>query len=98
MTKSILSAREVKAALAELSGWKAKGGALTKTFVFGSFREAFSFMTRVAFEAEALDHHPDWSNGYDKVHVSLTTHSLGNKITAKDVELAKRIQKLSWVG
>jgi len=98
MTKTVLTAKSVKAALAELPGWKVKDHALVKVFTFGSFREAFGFMTRVAFEAEALDHHPDWSNGYDKVTIRLSTHSLGNKITEKDAELARRIQRISWVG
>ncbi len=98
MTKMVLTADKVKAALTELPGWKVEDNALSKVFVFGSFREAFGFMTRVAFEAEALDHHPDWSNGYDKVTIRLTSHSLGDKITEKDAELARRIQRISWVG
>jgi 4a-hydroxytetrahydrobiopterin dehydratase len=98
MNKTVLSAEDIQAALGDLPGWKSEEGALTKAFVFGSFREAFGFMTRVAFEAEGLDHHPDWSNGYDTVRIRLSTHSVGNKITAKDVELARRIQRISWVG
>lgn len=98
MSKTVLTADEVGTALSKLPGWNIEGHALAKTFIFGSFREAFGFMTRVAFEAEALDHHPDWSNGYDKVTIRLSTHSVGNKITAKDAELAQRIQRISWVG
>ena len=64
----------------------------------GSFREAMSFMVRAAFEAEALNHHPEWTNVYDRVVVRLNTHDAGGKVTAKDVELAKRIQEISWVG
>ena len=98
MNKTVLSTDEVQGALQDLPGWSLDKGALAKTFVFGSFREAFGFMTRVAFEGEGLDHHPDWSNGYDTVRIRLSTHSAGNKVTAKDVELARRIQHISWVG
>jgi len=93
-----LTPAEIQAALADLPGWSHAGDALEKTFTFGSFREAFSFMTRVAFEAEALDHHPDWSNVYRRVTVRLNTHDAGDRVTARDVELARRIQAISWVG
>lgn len=98
MNKTVLTPEEMQTALRDLPGWTTVRDGLEKTFTFGSFREAFGFMTRVAFEAEGLDHHPDWSNGYDTVRIRLTTHSVGDKITAKDVELAKRIQRISWVG
>lgn len=93
-----LTAEEIQEALGTLAGWSRAGDALAKTFRFGSFREAFSFMTRVAFEAEALDHHPEWTNVYDRVSVRLSTHDAGGKITARDVELARKIQQISWVG
>ena len=93
-----LTAAEIKAALATLPGWADERDALAKSFKFGSFREAMSFMVRVSFEAEAMDHHPDWSNVYNRVAIRLNTHDAGGKITAKDVELAQRIQKISWVG
>lgn len=69
-----------------------------KTFVFGSFREALSFMVRVGFEAEALNHHPEWSNVYNRVVIRLTTHDAGNKVTTSDLELVRRIEGISWVG
>lgn len=93
-----LTPAEITNALPLLLGWKAEGDALTKTFQFGSFREALSFMLRIGFEAEELNHHPDWTNVYNRVVIRLNTHDAGNKITAKDVELATRIQKISWVG
>jgi 4a-hydroxytetrahydrobiopterin dehydratase len=93
-----LTKPEIKAALAGLPGWALSADALAKDFKFGSFREAFSFMTRVAFEAEALDHHPDWTNVYNRVAVRLNTHDAGGKVTAKDVALARKIQGISWVG
>jgi len=93
-----LAPAEITAALATLPGWTCEAEALAKTFKFGSFREAMSFMVRAAFEAEAMDHHPDWTNVYNRVAIRLNTHDAGGKVTAKDVELAKKIQAISWVG
>ncbi len=93
-----LTADEIAKVLPALAGWTSQRDALTKTFKFGSFREAMSFMTRVAFEAEELNHHPEWTNVYNRVEVRLATHDAGHKVTAKDVELATRMQKISWVG
>ncbi len=93
-----LSGGEIQQALGGLGGWSFHDDALAKTFKFGSFKEAMAFMVRVAFEAESLNHHPEWSNVYSKVEIRLTTHDAGDKVTAKDVELANRIQKISWVG
>ena len=93
-----LSAAKISAACGKLPGWSRDGDALVKNFKFGSFREALSFMVRVGFEAEEMNHHPEWSNVYNRVAVRLNTHDAGGKITAKDVELAQRIQKISWVG
>lgn len=93
-----LTSDEITAARSTLAGWTHDKDALTKTFKFQTFREAMGFMLRVAFEAEALNHHPDWSNVYNQVVVRLNTHDAGGKVTEKDVELAKRIQKISWVG
>jgi len=92
-----LTPSEIAAALRGLPGWTRKGGALTKTFQFGSFREALSFMVRVGFEAEAMDHHPDWTNVYNRVSIRLNTHDAGGKVTAKDVTLAEKIQAIAWV-
>ena len=93
-----LTKPEIDTALADLPGWALEGDALVKTFKFGGFREALSFMVRVGFEAEAMDHHPDWNNVYNRVAIRLNTHDAGGKVTAKDVDLAKKIQGLSWVG
>lgn len=89
---------EIAAALHDLPGWALTGEALTKEFTFGGFSEALSFMVRAGFEAEAMNHHPEWTNVYNTVAVRLTTHHAGNKVTAKDVELARRLQRISWVG
>ena len=93
-----LTAAEIAAALPSLAGWTVESDSLAKTFQFVSFREAMSFMVRVGFEAEAMDHHPDWTNVYNRVAIRLNTHDAGGKITAKDVALARKIQAISWVG
>ena len=98
MATQPLTPAEIAAALGRLPGWTFERDALAKEFKFGSFKEAFSFMTRAAFEAEAMDHHPDWTNVYHRVAIRLNTHDAGGKVTAKDVALAQKIQALSWVG
>ncbi|MBL9214310.1 MAG: 4a-hydroxytetrahydrobiopterin dehydratase [Opitutaceae bacterium] len=98
MSAKPLTPAEIGAELRNLPGWSAEGDALAKTYQFGSFREAMSFMVRVAFEAEAMDHHPEWSNVYNRVTVRLRTHDAGNQVTARDVALARKIQEISWVG
>jgi 4a-hydroxytetrahydrobiopterin dehydratase len=74
--------------------WEEKDDSLYRKFTFSNFSEAFAFMTRVAIEAEKKDHHPTWSNTYNVVEIRLSTHSAGNKVTAKDRELAKSIDAL----
>ena len=98
MASQPLTPAAINAALSALPGWKLDRDALAKEFKFGSFKEALSFMVRAGFEAEAMDHHPDWTNVYNRVAVRLNTHDAGGKVTGKDVELAKKIQALSWVG
>lgn len=71
--------------------WKEENNALNATFTFADFQEAFSFMTRVAFLAEKMDHHPNWSNVYNTVNISLSTHDAGNIVTEKDRKLADAI-------
>jgi 4a-hydroxytetrahydrobiopterin dehydratase len=75
--------------------WQEKDNKLCRTFEFKNFSEAFAFMTRVALAAEKMDHHPNWSNVYNKVEIELTTHMVGNKITEKDRKLAHEIDKLT---
>ena len=69
--------------------WQEEDNKLTRKFEFKNFSEAFAFMTRVAMEAEKMDHHPTWTNTWNKVDISLNTHSAGNKVTEKDHQLAK---------
>ena len=97
MATKPLTAAEINAALPDLAGWKLDRDALAKEFKFGSFKEAMSFMVRVGFEAEAMDHHPDWTNVYNRFAIRLNTHDAGGKVTAKDVDLAKKIESLAWV-
>jgi 4a-hydroxytetrahydrobiopterin dehydratase len=87
-----LPAAEKAKALAELSGWSELSGrdAIAKSFKFKTFNEAFGFMARVALEAEKMDHHPEWTNVYNKVDVMLSTHSAGG-LTELDVKLARKM-------
>lgn len=73
--------------------WKEENNSLTKSFKFKNFIEAWSFMTKVALIAEKMNHHPEWSNVYNSVTITLTTHDKGNTITAKDRELAAKIDE-----
>jgi 4a-hydroxytetrahydrobiopterin dehydratase len=98
MPSQPLPQTEITEALHALPGWTFERDALAKEFKFGTFREAMSFMVRVGFEAEAMDHHPEWTNVYNRVAVRLNTHDAGGKVTAKDVNLARKIQGISWVG
>ena len=91
-----LSAEEIQRELGTLEGWAFERDALAKTFKFGSFRDAISFMVRAGFEAEALNHHPEWTNVYNKVEVRLNTHDAGGKVTRKDVELATKIERCAF--
>lgn len=79
-----------------LEGWSMVEGrdAIAKTFVFSDFVEAFGWMTRAAIVAEAMNHHPEWSNSYRRVEVTLTTHS-ARGLTRRDVELAQKMNRLA---
>jgi 4a-hydroxytetrahydrobiopterin dehydratase len=90
-----LSAEDRQTALTRLVAWTYDAGAdaISRDFKFKDFSEAFGFMARVALLAQAADHHPDWSNTYSKVSITLSTHSAGG-LTARDVALAEAIDKL----
>ncbi len=90
---SLLSPVEIAARLEALPGWALSGDALRRDFTFADFPEAFGFMTRAAFAAEKLDHHPDWSNSWNRVTVALSTHDAGG-ITDLDFQLAGVMQRL----
>lgn len=89
-----LSDDEIARRLGALPDWRLEQGKLHRTFVFADFTQAFAFMTEVAREAELLDHHPEWSNVYNRVSVALVTHD-AKGITELDFELARRAQALA---
>ncbi len=95
----LLDGAERANTLAGLSGWQDAEGrnAIQKTYTFANFNGAFGFMTRVALKAEAIDHHPEWSNVYNQVDVTLTTHDAGG-VTEKDVILARFMDSASHDG
>jgi 4a-hydroxytetrahydrobiopterin dehydratase len=74
--------------------WQEQNNSLYKKFEFNSFSEAFAFMTRVALAAEKMDHHPKWTNEYNKVEIRLSSHDAGNTITERDYKLSKIIDAL----
>jgi len=75
--------------------WIENDNKLTKTFTFQDFTEAFGFMTKVAIEAEKMNHHPEWTNVYNKVTFKLSTHDAGDVVTEKDRKLAEIIETLA---
>src|SRR5580704_1460155 len=91
-----LSPDALTAALGKLAGWQRVSGrdAITKTFVLADFNAAFGFMTRVALVAEKMDHHPEWSNVYKTVVVTLTTHDAGG-VTDRDIKLAEAMERFA---
>ncbi len=92
-----LDATDLEEAVRGLDGWAVADGTLRREFRFENFVEAFGFMTRAALVAESMDHHPDWSNVYSRVVVSLSTHDAGG-ITSLDVDLARRMSELADTG
>jgi 4a-hydroxytetrahydrobiopterin dehydratase len=74
--------------------WKETNNQLSREFVFANFVEAFAFMTKVALLSEKMNHHPFWTNVYNKVHIQLSTHDAGNIVTDKDCTLAAAIDRL----
>jgi 4a-hydroxytetrahydrobiopterin dehydratase len=91
-----LNAADKSKALAQLQHWRLEAGpdAIVRDLKFKDFASAFAFMTRVAMLAEKADHHPDWSNSYNKVSITLSTHSEGG-LTQKDVDLALAIDRVA---
>ncbi len=95
MTIAKLTGAERAAALAGLAGWTVVAGrdAISRSFAFADFGEAFAFMTQVALVAEKMDHHPEWSNVYRRVEVTLSTHEAGG-VTGRDIRLATAIDRI----
>lgn len=92
-----LTDSEIEKAVAELDGWKLKDGKLHRKFKFADFVQAFGFMASAALEAEKMNHHPEWSNVYNKVKVALVTHDAGG-VTELDIQLARKMNALSGEG
>jgi len=93
---SILDSAERSKALEELSGWAdlSDRDAISRSFKFKNFNAAFGFMTCIALKAEKMDHHPEWDNVYNRVNITLTTHSAGG-VTELDIELAAHIDTVA---
>lgn len=92
-----LTAEQITAALDDLPGWSFADDRLSKTFKFGSFKEAMGFIVRVGFEAEAAEHHPELRNVYSTVDIALNTHDAGGKVTEKDTALARAVESVNWI-
>jgi 4a-hydroxytetrahydrobiopterin dehydratase len=90
MERTPLTPEAIAAALRDLDGWELLDGCLHREVALDDFRAAFAFMTRVAFDAEELNHHPNWSNVWNRVTIDLSTHDAGG-VTDLDLELARRI-------
>ncbi len=88
-----LSEQDIEKKLEKLEGWEYVDGAIETSFQFDNFKEAFSTMTRIAFECEAQGHHPDWSNVYNSLSISLSTHD-AEGVTEKDFKLAQSIEDI----
>ncbi|ADV50189.1 4a-hydroxytetrahydrobiopterin dehydratase [Cellulophaga sp. E16_2] len=88
-----LSILEIERILEQLDGWEYIDGAIETSFQFENFKEAFTIMTRIAFECEAQGHHPDWSNVYNSLHIRLNTHDVEG-VTEKDFRLARAIESI----
>lgn len=89
-----LSVTEIEEKLKDLDGWGYSDDKIFRQFEFKNFREAVSFIVKVGFEAEELEHHPNIFNVYNRVEIALQTHDAGDKVTEKDFDLARAIQAL----
>lgn len=85
------TAAEIQAALQKLPGWEFEEDGLVKSFQFKDFKQAWGFMQKVAEAADAMDHHPEWTNVYNQVLIRLSTHDAGG-VTGKDFELARQVE------
>jgi 4a-hydroxytetrahydrobiopterin dehydratase len=94
MARPRLSEDELAHALSALPGWSLAAGKLHREYRFADFSAAFAFMTRVALSAERMNHHPEWSNVWNRVVVDLVTHDSGG-LTASDVALAKKMDEIA---
>ena len=91
-----LTETEIREELTRLKGWEFSKDRIVKTFKFKHFAEAMSFMVRLSYECERRDHHPELYNLYNIVTIGLNTHSAGDKVTSKDIILARDIDHFAW--
>ena len=89
-----LSESQIQEKLIAISGWSYEDGSITKSYQFKDFKEAFTVMTRIAFECEAQNHHPEWENVYNSLTIKLNTHDAGG-ITQNDFDLATSIENIT---
>lgn len=89
-----LNNEQLNSALEGLKGWDIDDNSITRTYLFSSFTKAVAFLVQISFIAEDANHHPELWNVYNRVRISLSTHDAGNRVTAKDVALAEKIEKV----
>jgi len=93
-----LSALDLQTALSGLPDWRHVDGALVREHEFPDFRDFISFVTRASVIADAADHHPEWTTVRQKLHIRLTTHDAGGRVTHRDVSLAQALERLLRAG
>ena len=93
MSRQKLSEAEIGSSLGRIQGWSYKDGKLQRQFTFKDFVQAWGFMSSCALVAEAMNHHPDWKNVWNRVDVELSTHDAGG-VTKNDLELAQRMNQI----
>ena len=93
--KTHMSDKEITQQLEHFKGWLWNEDKLKKNYTFNNFREAMAFVFRVSYEAEEINHHPEIFNCYNRVELALNTHEAGGKVTGKDFDLARAIDKIA---
>ena len=93
IVRDALSESEIETRLLDMPGWKLHEDALVKRFTFPSFMSAIGFMSNAGPAIDALNHHPEWTNVYNRVDVRLTSHDAGNRVTAADLTLAELLDR-----
>lgn len=93
-----LTQDKIDTALQSLPGWSFADDKISKTYKFHHYREAMSFIVRLSYEAETMNHHPELFNVYSTVTVSLNTHDAGGKVTQSDLDLATAIERFNWIS
>jgi 4a-hydroxytetrahydrobiopterin dehydratase len=88
-----LNENQIQEKLSNISGWSYENGSITKSYKFKNFKEAFATMSRIAFECEAQNHHPNWENVYNSLTIKLNTHDVDG-LTQKDFDLATAIEEI----